>query len=527
QGFYPDTISTDLHATSMNAGMMDMPTTMSKLLAIGMPLKDVLIRSTWTPAQTIGHPELGNLSVGSVADVSVWRLAEGDWAFRDEKDGTVRGKQRLIPELTLKDGLIKWDYSSRSGSDYRQMSGDYGIREGSDVLVKPPSGSGLALRNLYNRQQWFELREAVQTNEGFYAGVVANKFNRLDDAVRILTAFVKGEPQSELASFAHQLLSDCYAKLGKYAEAVRETEESLHFASVEPGRLHEAENDLRLLKTLRNVPPMVVNTGGLSRVKITRDKIGLQTIPVEIEGKSGDAVFDTGANVSTIIASEARRYGLQLQEGGFEVGSGITGKRSNCRMAIGTLKLGSAEIRNVAFMVFEDKDMHIAPADYTLKLILGAPVMMALGRLKLGGEAMQIGLPPGTPGEPNLAMDYLTPVAVASFRGKRLQLTFDSGATSTALYAGFYDQFRAELPFRPHEVELGGAGGTVKIRAQELPEFTFEIAGHSVTLSGTDAELAGISESRMHYDGNLGQDVLKKFPSVTLDFKTMRLEVEP
>ena len=54
----------------MNAGMMDMPTLMSKLLAIGMPLKEIFARSTWTPAQTIGHPELGHLSVGAEADIS-------------------------------------------------------------------------------------------------------------------------------------------------------------------------------------------------------------------------------------------------------------------------------------------------------------------------------------------------------------------------------------------------------------------------------------------------------------------------
>ena len=138
QGFYPDTISTDLHATSMNAGLMDMPTMMSKMLAIGMPLKEVIARSTWTPAQTIAHPELGNLSTGSVADVAVFRLVDGDWAFRDEKGGTVHGKQRFIPEMTLKDGGIVWDWNSRSGTDYRKMPPGYGIREGSDVLVKPP-----------------------------------------------------------------------------------------------------------------------------------------------------------------------------------------------------------------------------------------------------------------------------------------------------------------------------------------------------------------------------------------------------
>ena len=137
QGFLPDTISSDLHTTSMNAGMMDMPTLMSKLLAIGMPLKEIFARSTWTPAQTIGHPELGHLSVGAEADISAFRLLDGTFQFRDEKDGAVKGTQRVIPELTVKAGKVVWDWNSRSGVDYRTLPSDYGIRPGMDVLVRP------------------------------------------------------------------------------------------------------------------------------------------------------------------------------------------------------------------------------------------------------------------------------------------------------------------------------------------------------------------------------------------------------
>lgn len=138
QGFWPDTISTDLHATSMNAGMMDMPTTMAKLLALGMPLHEVFGRSTWTAAQAIRRTELGHLSVGAVADVAVWRVLEGEWMFRDEKNAMVKGRQRLLAEMTLKDGRIVWDWNSHSGVDWRTMPPDYGNRPGMDVLVPPP-----------------------------------------------------------------------------------------------------------------------------------------------------------------------------------------------------------------------------------------------------------------------------------------------------------------------------------------------------------------------------------------------------
>ena len=77
QGFYPDSISTDLHALCMNMGMLDMATTMSKFLVMGMPLGEVIRASTINPAREIGHPELGHLSVGAVADVAVLQQMEG------------------------------------------------------------------------------------------------------------------------------------------------------------------------------------------------------------------------------------------------------------------------------------------------------------------------------------------------------------------------------------------------------------------------------------------------------------------
>jgi dihydroorotase len=138
QGFYPDSISSDLHALSMNAGMMDMPTTISKFLAMGMPAKEAVSRSTWGPAQLIGHPELGHLSVGAVADVAVWNLLEGEFGFLDADGARMDATRRLICELTLKDGAVAWNWNGRGGTDWRKLPRDYGIRKGIDHIVPPP-----------------------------------------------------------------------------------------------------------------------------------------------------------------------------------------------------------------------------------------------------------------------------------------------------------------------------------------------------------------------------------------------------
>ncbi len=62
EGFLPDSISTDLHASSQNASVKDMLNVMSKFLALGMPLEEVILRSTWNPAREINQEQLGHLS---------------------------------------------------------------------------------------------------------------------------------------------------------------------------------------------------------------------------------------------------------------------------------------------------------------------------------------------------------------------------------------------------------------------------------------------------------------------------------
>ena len=137
QGFEPNSISTDLHAGSMNGAMIDMPTTMSKFLAMGMSLESVVACSTCNPAGMIGHPELGHLSVGAVADVAVWRVLEGDFGFRDTSGGGLNGQRRLLCELTIKDGDVVWDWNGRTAIPYKELKPLYGIREGADTLVLP------------------------------------------------------------------------------------------------------------------------------------------------------------------------------------------------------------------------------------------------------------------------------------------------------------------------------------------------------------------------------------------------------
>ena len=122
QGFLPNVISTDLHAESMNSGMKDMSNVMSKFLNIGMSLQDVILRSTWNPANVIKRTDLGNLSVGADADVAVFNVRKGDFGFLDVRKTKLKGTQKLEAELTIRAGKIVWDLNGISAPPGKKNS---------------------------------------------------------------------------------------------------------------------------------------------------------------------------------------------------------------------------------------------------------------------------------------------------------------------------------------------------------------------------------------------------------------------
>jgi dihydroorotase len=120
-GLTPDSISTDLHTGSMNAGMKSQINVMSKFLNLGLSVEDVVKQSTWNPAKEVKREDLGRLSVGSVADVTVMRLHEGRFGFVDSFGGRLDGTKKLECELTLKDGRPVWDLNGLTAVDWKAV----------------------------------------------------------------------------------------------------------------------------------------------------------------------------------------------------------------------------------------------------------------------------------------------------------------------------------------------------------------------------------------------------------------------
>jgi dihydroorotase len=123
QGFPPDTISTDMHRMSLHTSRAVMTEVMSKFLAMGMPMAEIVARSTWEPAKWIGHTELGTLTPGALADVSILEFVDRPARLSDSGPTGYRimeAEGRLINQMTIKDGVVRFDYDGLGKDDWAE-----------------------------------------------------------------------------------------------------------------------------------------------------------------------------------------------------------------------------------------------------------------------------------------------------------------------------------------------------------------------------------------------------------------------
>jgi len=123
QGFIPDSMSTDLHMGDFT--VLSMTEVVSKFLAMGVPLEDLIRRSTVNPAKEIRRPELGTLTVGSEADVAVLEVLHGHFGYIDDGFARMDGDVKLVARMTVRGGRIVYDPSGLSMVEWEKAPKQY------------------------------------------------------------------------------------------------------------------------------------------------------------------------------------------------------------------------------------------------------------------------------------------------------------------------------------------------------------------------------------------------------------------
>jgi len=124
-GFPPDTISTDLHRSSILGPQPDMPNCISKMMLLGMSLQDAIMRSTANPAKAIRRfPEIGTLGQGKIADIAVLRHSEGIFAYKDAWGKKNTGTKKIEAVMTVRNGEIVFDVDGLAFPEWKS-AGEY------------------------------------------------------------------------------------------------------------------------------------------------------------------------------------------------------------------------------------------------------------------------------------------------------------------------------------------------------------------------------------------------------------------
>ena len=131
EGYPPYVISTDAHEHSVQGPMFDLPTCMSKMWHLGMPVADVSAAATANPASVVGlAPEIGTLKVGAIADIAVFNVDEGEFPLFDfshdvrnatrllRNTTTIVGGRELLPAPPV--APAPWSKLTKAQQDYHQ-----------------------------------------------------------------------------------------------------------------------------------------------------------------------------------------------------------------------------------------------------------------------------------------------------------------------------------------------------------------------------------------------------------------------
>lgn len=397
-----------------------------------------------------------------------------------------------------------------------------------------------AFKNIYKligHKNFFKAREEYdqqkdnlsKTQKYVIEAILDNAFNKTESSTGKIWWLLK-QDQSLADTLALKL---CKIKADNSVKSFDYNEARNSIASIFDNYKHllskdetkELENELKIWTALKNEPKQQVTIKELTRLKMHKDKAGLNNLKVWSGKDSIDFIFDTGANLSTVTQTTARKMDMRIIPVDIQVGA-LTGEEVKAQLAVcPMLKLGSIEIRNGLFLVLKDDALAFAQINYQIHGIIGFPIIEALNEIQITQNGYFV-IPrqqTAFDGNSNMAMDGLTPLFYLDNR----HYSLDTGASDTILYAPYFFENEKQITssYPETQISFGGAGGVKTFTGYKIP-FDFTMNGKTVTLKDVSVitKIADDKENGVY--GNIGQDVIKSFDKLTLNFRRMFLKFD-
>lgn len=397
------------------------------------------------------------------------------------------------------------------------------------------AASDLAIRALISKDQFFEVRDQLAKKGGLleeknrlaYEAWLAYVLNNSGQSNQKIEQLLQKHTKSLSDSTIGQMLrlqAFNYFRIYDYKNASKSSQ--LLFGqyshTIDSQEVDSYKNMDLIYEILKEAPAQKVVEMRETKLKTTRDKANLLNIPVSGNDTLPDSfIFDTGANLSTITESYARKFDLTIYEKTIEVGA--FGGSTNARLGLcPKLKIGNIVFSNVVFIVFADSVLDFKSFDYKINGIVGFPVMNAMKEIQFSKSGDMIIPEKQTSSEfQNLVLDGLQPVVEVEIKGKRLPFRFDSGANSSDFFPLFYQQMGSSFELLDGQKGIGGAGGVQKVPVKVATKLALTIAGKPFVLSNAVLHTQAVLEQSENAYGNIGQDVIGQYPKLIINLDKM------
>jgi predicted aspartyl protease len=365
----------------------------------------------------------------------------------------------------------------------------------------------------------------------YFAGVLANRTGNIAESIQLLNGALPGLRRTHAlrAATALEALADDYNKSFRYANAAQTYDDLLtHFANQLPRKqLQGTKDDSGVAHLLRQAPVQTITWQGPTRLKIERNVLGSAVTNLTVNGVQELWLLDTGANLSVVSRSFARKIGLKPLPGFGQTMGGITGIENPLQTAVlPTLQMGGATLRNVVVLILDDTNLKIGMGKqtYQISAIVGYPVFQSLGVITFlrdgwfeAGDAVRRSAT-GT----RMYMKLLMPVIECGVEGKGLPFSFDTGASGTNLSIRYFDRFRRGVgSWKMGENKSYGAGGLRRRAVYLQPKLNLAVGDKTANLTNVPIFTTMMGSDIDELYGNLGQDMVAQFESFTMDFSKM------
>jgi hypothetical protein len=388
-----------------------------------------------------------------------------------------------------------------------------------------------SLYKLYKSKQFLELDQYNSNTKQplyyFYKALYSNACNQPARSNQELNTFMQGkkDPPITIAYEYWTVRGDNYIKLFDYKNAAAVQRMLLkNFRERFDKEAYEGEiNAVKIWESLIHEKAQRIIQPPATQIPLTHDLAGLINIKVNAAGTDTNFVFDTGAGMSSITESLAKKLKFRfMPDTGIKV-SGFNGIYNPVRIAVADeLKIGDIIVRNEPFLVFQDEALSFAGGAYKINGIIGFPIAKGLGsitiakdHLKIDGSAIA-----DAAAHKNLFVEQLRPILFMQYRGKNLPFNFDTGANISQFSKTFYDHFGAELE-KSGKVEtnrFASAGGAKETKVLVVQNVKFASGQHEVIFPEIRIDLENYHVSGNELFGNIGQDLLKRYKEVTISF---------